>query len=170
MKTSSIQDSKNELLSMTKGLGIILMVIGHSGCPSIIDNFIYMFHVPLFFIISGVLFKDEKYLLTFKSNLLFVKRRVLNLYIPYVKYSLLFLLLHNSFFHINIYNSIYGSHGSVSHLYGIEDYINMFISIITLRGTEQLLGGYWFIEDLFWGGGIISCSYEFFKNIYYLHY
>ena len=40
---------KNNFLSTAKGIGIILMVMGHSGVPGDIDKFIYQFHMPLFF-------------------------------------------------------------------------------------------------------------------------
>lgn len=47
----------NKLLSrkitITKGLCIILMVIGHSGCPVLLSKFIYIFHMPVFFFFSG---------------------------------------------------------------------------------------------------------------------
>ena len=36
-----------------KGIGIILMVIGHSGCPTFLHDFIYLFHMGLFFFVSG---------------------------------------------------------------------------------------------------------------------
>lgn len=28
-----------------KGIAIMLMVVGHSGCPSYLRNFIYLFHM-----------------------------------------------------------------------------------------------------------------------------
>ena len=41
-----------------KGFGIILVVLGHIASP--ISPFIYSFHMPLFFTISGYLFNEEK--------------------------------------------------------------------------------------------------------------
>lgn len=43
-------------ISIAKALGIILMVVGHSGCPEILARFIYLFHMPLFFFCSGYFF------------------------------------------------------------------------------------------------------------------
>jgi len=31
---------RNETISLAKAIGIILMVIGHSGCPALVYNFI----------------------------------------------------------------------------------------------------------------------------------
>ena len=51
---------KRELwVDMARGIGIILVFLGHStGNP--LCWFIYGFHMPLFFILSGYLFKQEK--------------------------------------------------------------------------------------------------------------
>lgn len=47
-------------IDIAKGLGIILVIIGHSGAPDIIRKYIYGFHMPLFFIISGYLYNTPK--------------------------------------------------------------------------------------------------------------
>ena len=46
------------IFDIAKGIGIILVVLGH--CAFSFTNFVYMFHVSLFFIISGYFF-SEKY-------------------------------------------------------------------------------------------------------------
>lgn len=35
-------------ISVTKALCIILMVVGHSGCPTFLGEYIYQFHMPGF--------------------------------------------------------------------------------------------------------------------------
>lgn len=47
-------------IDIAKGLGIVLVIIGHSGAPDIIRKYIYGFHMPLFFIISGYLYNTPK--------------------------------------------------------------------------------------------------------------
>lgn len=49
---------QSEIFSIVKGIGIILMVIGHASSP--FHDFIYLFHMPLFFMISGFFFNPEK--------------------------------------------------------------------------------------------------------------
>ena len=44
-----------------KAFGIFLVVVGHSGVPGILGKLIYGFHMPLFFVISGYLFNQEKW-------------------------------------------------------------------------------------------------------------
>lgn len=49
----------NPAITYLKALGIILMVIGHSGIEQHVKDFIYMFHMPLFFFASGFCFNDK---------------------------------------------------------------------------------------------------------------
>lgn len=73
------------------------------------------------------------------------------LYFPFVKYELLFLLLHNVFYHLNIYNGQYGWRTYVSHLYTWQETLEKaYYNILLFTKSEQLLGGYWFIVQLFW--------------------
>lgn len=57
---------------IAKGLGIILMVAAHANIPA--KSFIYLFHMPLFFIISGYFFKPE-YCKDLNSLLQFIKKQ-----------------------------------------------------------------------------------------------
>ena len=50
--------TRNNYISIAKAIGIILMVAGHSGCPALINNFLYLFHMPLFFVCSGYFYQD----------------------------------------------------------------------------------------------------------------
>ncbi len=151
----------SESISITKAIGILLMVLAHAGFP-IMHNFIYMFHMPLFFIMSGYCFKQK-----YKNEpFSFIKKRIIGLYIPFIKWSLIFLIFHNFLFYINIYNSSYGFEGEVSHLYHFTDFITRAIRIIiSLDNKEQLLAGYWFLKNLFWGSIISFIIIKFSKNI-----
>ena len=47
-------DRQNNTITDLKGMAIILMVLGHSGCNILsLMPYNYMFHMPLFFILSG---------------------------------------------------------------------------------------------------------------------
>jgi fucose 4-O-acetylase-like acetyltransferase len=143
--TAIITNSRNNTYSIAKGIGIILMVVGHSGCPLILRNFIYLFHMPLFYIISGYFFKD-KYL---NNEFLFIRKRIQGLYIPFVKYSLLFLLFHDVFFKLNIYNEVFYDK-NVSYLYSIQDYFEKLkLIFFYFTAKEPLLGAFWFLRSLF---------------------
>ena len=138
------------------------MVIGHSGIKwdvPILFNMINLFHMPLFIFTAGYCFKWN-YIDDVRN---FIKKRVLGLWWPYVKYGLLFLVLHNVFFFLNIYNDSYGAVGStaVSYLYDYSIFCKKIINLLILSETEQLLGGFWFLKSLFWGSifAVISIKY-----------
>lgn len=73
-----------EYLDSIKALGIILVVIGHY--TSFLNSFIFLFHMPLFFFISGFLFKYE-------DNKTLLQKKGKRLMTPYITYLLLFYLI-----------------------------------------------------------------------------
>ncbi len=52
---------RDTAIDITKAIGILLMILGHcDGLPHIVRNFIFSFHMPLFFILSGYFYKPKK--------------------------------------------------------------------------------------------------------------
>lgn len=138
-------------VTIAKGFAIIFIVIGHAGCPMILNKMVTPTAIAVFFFMSGYCFK-EKYLSDAKT---FTQRRISGIYLPYLKWSLLFLLFHNVFYHLNIYSDEYGFHGRTSVLYTASDYLDKAVSVATkMQGHEQLLGAYWFLKSLFVGSFI----------------
>lgn len=138
-------------VSFAKGVGIMLMVLGHTFFSDYGYTLIYMFHMPLFFFISGYCFKDS-HLENFRN---YAQKRFSRIYITFVKWGLIFLLLHNVFYYFNIYNDLYGFEGVTSQLYSLSDYLKKtFLILFCLSGNEQLLGGYWFLHTMFFASFI----------------
>lgn len=126
---------KDESIQITKGLAIILMVLAHSGFSQFGDRFINMFHMPVFLFFAGYCFKD-KYI---ENTRLFLKNKFLHIYIPYIKYSLFFLLIHNLLYILSIEKT----------RFVIYDFLNNGFHIFaSMACHDQLLGGYWFLKDL----------------------
>ena len=51
---------RNDAIDIAKAFGILLVILGHSnGLPLLLRNFIFSFHVPLLFILSGYFFKPQ---------------------------------------------------------------------------------------------------------------
>ena len=75
-------------LDIAKAIAIILMVLGHTSIPQYASNFIYAFHMPLFFIASGWTTNWEKY--SFGE---FFIRRVRTLLMPFILYSAIVLAI-----------------------------------------------------------------------------
>lgn len=148
------QNNKNNYISIAKGLGITLMVMGHCGVPAPFDKLIYQFHMPLFFFCSGYFIKGIKC----KDNLFgFYHKRFVGIYLKFILWSFLFLLLHNVFYHINIYNDIITFHGQHSYIYTLSDYVNKSIKIVfCMNEHEQLIRSFWFLKQLFLASIIVS--------------
>lgn len=67
-------------IDIAKGLGIVLVIIGHLLIStSTLCAEIYTFHIPLFFFLSGYVFNGYKY--NFKD---FIKKKFKTLIIPYI--------------------------------------------------------------------------------------
>lgn len=136
--------------SITKAIAIILVVMSHACVPGWTCRFIYQFHVPIFFICAGYFFNTH-YLGDEKTYLM---RRVRGLYLPFIRWSLLLLLLHNLFFPLGLLSEHFGNNaGGVLHPYTWTEFSRRFFSIIfNMSGYDEFLGGaFWFFRSLFVG-------------------
>lgn len=139
---------RNEIIDIAKGLGIILMVIGHTPCPKYLHDFIYLFHMPLFFLLSGYCF-NPKYL---SDARVFLVRKIKAFYIPYIMWALLFLFLYNICFDLYIYSEKVSYYGVVFHPYTLEEIGEHALSIlVSMTGHAPLLGAFWFMHSILWG-------------------
>lgn len=116
-------------LDYAKAFAMFFVVIGHVNSGNYLTNWIYSFHMPLFFFLSGITLKA--YRGGWKHYVIKLSKRIL---IPYFGYLLLYflydfmqvILLHKD---INL----------------VKAFIGIFIQI---RGTEYTLG-LWFLPLLF---------------------
>lgn len=140
-------NNHNNYIAIAKAICIMAVVVWHSRPPQSLGIFTMFFAVPLFFFTSGYFYKPSK---TIKELRTFYIKRIKGLYIPFVKWSLVFLVLHNVCFHLNLYNGQYGFRGATSELYTWTDFAKKAFNIIfRLTDNEQLLGAFWFIRALF---------------------
>ena len=87
-----MNDTRIKWIDILKGIGIILVVVGHANwlftnaTPStFIQKYIYSFHMPLFFFLSGYLFINKKYS-NYKKILILKFKTLL---IPYFFFSII---------------------------------------------------------------------------------
>lgn len=151
----------SQTVSAVKAVGILLMVSAHSGCPGWLGGYIGTFHMPLFFLMSGYCFKTA-YLSDAKT---FVKRKLTSIWWPFVKWALFFLVLHNLFIRLNIINNIYGY--EEAHMLGWREFLVTVLNILRLLSNGQLLGGYWFVKELFWASLISYVCIRYIRNFTY---
>ena len=139
---------RDTTISIAKGIAIILMVIAHAEAPGWLCKFIFEFHMPLFFITAGYFF-STKYL---HDEATFVKKRIKGLYVPFVKWAVFFLIIHNWMFDIGILNEAYGNEqGGVLHPWTAHQIQQNLWNIFTAMGGYDafLCGAFWFFRGLF---------------------
>lgn len=115
--TNMQQLDRSKIIDIAKGIGIMLVVLGHLNTP--LCPFVYQFHMPLFFFISGWLFKDT-YL---DAKRVFCEKRAKSLLIPYV------------FFYV------------VAFLFLPHDQAS-WKDIFSIKYAHNILGTFWFLREL----------------------
>lgn len=120
---------RQSYLDDAKGLAIILMVFGHTmTSDNPVHMWIFSFHMPLFFIVGGILFALCPHPLGWKSEWDFIKRRAATAGIPYLFFGILLALFYSA---LNI----------VAH-----EPISLFprlLRLVTLKGIDSL----WFLPS-----------------------
>ncbi len=162
---SPISTKRNTVISIAKAIGIILMVIGHAESPDVLHRFLYEFHMPLFFAAAGYFF-SLRYL---DDEMTFIKKRFKGLYWPFVKWSVIFLLLHNLMFDIGILNEVYGNEqGGVTHPYTWRQTEQCLWNIVTaMGGYDQFLNGaFWFFRGLLVASILYLIIYKLVDRLY----
>lgn len=75
------RSSRLTALDSLRGFGILLVVLGHASRSASLVSWIFSFHMPLFFIVSGMLFHERQFLDSFK-------KKVTRLLIPYLFFGI----------------------------------------------------------------------------------
>lgn len=159
MQTVVSKSKRIDELDILKALGIICMVAGHSSAP--FTHFIYLFHMAVFFIASGFVFKKEASD-TIRSVFHAVTRKIKQLWIPFFVWNTIYVLLHNVFIRVNIYTndpSIY-NYVSGPYIRTIDPYSGIDMVKRIIKGAafgckESMFGANWFLKVLF----MVSVSY-----------
>ena len=122
-------------LDIAKGIGIIFVVIAHVNYMPALLTPIYSFHMPLFFILAGVVFNKEKFQ-TFRA---FIKRRWKTIIQPYLLFSIL------AIGYVFVSDQLFDAAKDLSP----EEYIEAFVQIFLAQGSAGVLDPpLWFIPCL----------------------
>lgn len=140
-----MEKKRDTLIDLLKGIGITSIVIGHAswvwqrtGFP--IGPFVYTYHLMVFFFVAGMCFKPRKDITPYMQ----IGKRLGGLMPIYIKYSILFILLHNFLLEMHILKS-----GTA--LYETNDIIYELFEACVFRTSESMLGAFWFIPMFFIG-------------------
>ena len=156
MNTIISKKERNITFDIIKGIAIYLMVLGHCGSPG--HKFIYLFHMGVFFIISGYFFSEKNYK-SYDNLKTFIKRKVKSLYLPFIIINLFCILFHNFFIHINLltnnpnFSSIYSGRTYLPvdfySLKPIDSIRNINLPILFVHGDSDALVPCYMAEELY---------------------
>lgn len=128
---TSIQ-SRSHYWDLVKGIGIIAIVLGHSCYFA--AGFVYLFHLALFFFISGYLYNETKY---GDAPFSFFCSRLTGVWPRYIFYTSCFVLLHNFFVTRGLYQN--------QELYNHTKTLAQICTNISFTGAEPVQGALWFV-------------------------
>lgn len=137
MNKNSIRDT---YIDIVKGIGIISIVIGHSGWVLPIGKgvnigtFVYSYHIMLFLFVAGYCFKN----IYSADPYSYIGKRIKSICPLYVKYNIVFVLLHNILRRIHIIDS-------EQKIYTVNEIISKILSSFALVTSEGMLGAFWFL-------------------------
>jgi acyltransferase len=144
-----------------KGFGIMLVVFAHYQLPAALDTYIFSFHMPLFFFVSGFLFNFVKYS---ESTVTFIKGRFRSLIVPYFAFAVLtclFYLLLDKAFQPKVTNFDFFEASVPYMIYSILYALGPMISfnpplwfLTCLFVTELLF--YWLAKGYYWQTGQLA--------------
>jgi fucose 4-O-acetylase-like acetyltransferase len=139
MKSEAITNNRLSYMDIAKGFGILCVIAGYMGNETI-NRFVFSFHMPLFFIISGY-FVSERL-----SSFELLKKRVSQLIPPYIFTCFVVILL----------NTIKATVGLLAGTESIQDVFNVLVKWLYASlygaGTNHqspfriaLMGAVWFL-------------------------
>lgn len=152
--------------SILKAFAILFVVLCHSGAPGFVNAFVFMFHVPVFFMCAGYFFKPE----SVNDDRAFIVRRIRGLYFPFLRWSIFFLIIHNILFYTGILNEQIGNpSGGVTHPYSWHTFGQRLWSIVfNMSGYDEFLAGtFWFFRALLLSSIAFLVLFKLYRKISY---
>lgn len=144
-----MQTEQVQYWNIVKGMGIILVVAGHAcgsseGTP--VSNYIYLFHLPLFFFVSGYLYNEEKYGDNPYAN---IAARLKSSWIKYVFIYWGLILFHNIFLRLQMLeeNAVF---------YSRTDMLRAMSNAVLGMGREMMGGTLWFVPTVVMASSLLG--------------
>ena len=146
---------RESFLDIAKGIAAIFVIMGHCNYTnSMLNVWIYSFHMPLFFVISGILIIPNKYL----SLKEITRKKIKALIIPYLILSIISYIL------LNILETLKTGRLDLSIL------LKRFLGIIIEWVGTDYYCGMWFILTLFFSSIISYLIVSLIENLHIKEY
>lgn len=139
---------RKDYLDIAKGIGIILVVLGH--CPQAYNplmQWIYSFHMPLFFFVSGMVWNRTSHEDKGYFNKVFLLDKIKRLIVPCYFWGVIYMILNavidKRFSFVNIMYLLYGSQSGFSHAGSVTSLWFlpcMFLSVCLFEVIQTITG------------------------------
>ena len=146
-----MQNHRKLWLDIAKGITIILMVVGHTTIHHIASDFIYCFHMPLFFIASGFISSYLKH-----SPLEYIKHKAHTMMLPFITYSIIVSLVLYFIGQIDFPILLSNGWGGYALWFVPVLYLASILAML-VSFTKNVYLRYGFMFSLFLLGGYLSC-------------
>lgn len=138
-----LERKRIDYVDVFRGVGIVLMIMGHIGFGTIFDYWIHAFHMPMFFFVSGYFYQNRDI-----SVIEFIKKKCRSLLIPYFTFAIFHYCMWLCFNHSGIH---------------LEPLQRIFFVNTTGDGIP-IAGALWFLTALFWSDVIYFILNKMIKN------
>lgn len=149
MKVGAARDCRYDVM---KGVAIILMVMGHTTLTQGLHDFIYLFHMPVFFIVAGWFLSVPRDAASLRDSLW---KKVLRVWLPYVFWAGLWIVLHDALIACNVYSvdhfqdTTWARQGMLQ-TWGMAETFRRLAYVPLMTGGATGLGApYWFLATFF---------------------
>ena len=126
---------RNNTIDILKGIAILLVVFGHICWEGVSHEYLWGFHMAIFFFASGIFFSTKKYNDSFKN---FFKAKIKGLIFPYVIFYLL----------TYVYWLLIESHFRGGDLSRVDQLLGLFYGTYNVNYND-FNGALWFLPCLF---------------------
>lgn len=146
--------NRDATIDIIKGFAIVAVVLLHInfsfpkiGFFNSYSIFGGLWHVAVFFVVSGWFLKDNR-LLNFRT---FAKGKIIHLYLKAMYVYIPFVLLHNVFLNIDwLYDDVNYHHGILSDYTFVQTLYHVGCQFLFTQ-REPFSGAMWFVDSLFFG-------------------
>lgn len=143
-----VAKKREQAFDIAKGIGMLAVILGHMSIPNKLGDFIFSFHMPLFFLINGYFLKRKEGI----GDWQYIRKKAKSLLVSYAV-TCIFVLLFSTFFQMWqgvaaegllanakswVLASFYGS-GTFTHF---------------LKWDFRIIGAIWFLLAMFWADTI----------------
>lgn len=152
-------NSRNIYFDILKGVSIISIVLGH--CCNFLVKYVYLYHLAIFFFISGYFYNYNKYA---ETPFEYIFSKIKSQWKKFVLYSTFIIILHNIFYELQLYPEY------VQGLYGKREIFTKIFDSFFLYDVDLFTGALWFVSMYIIANGLfasimyISSLYNKFSN------